>query len=182
MTKHCLTLLLLIAALLATGCQPITPVADRQLEVAAKGAEVMPFDLERTTHVFSKQEHGGVQQVIADDGDAEQIALIRAHLAEEAARFSLGNFHDPTMIHGEQMAGLPTDDGRQPNHDRLQRVAQRRPNSLHYRRPGAGHGHPPLVRRPGSRSWRARHGSPVASACTTWCSKRKIAAAAGQMP
>jgi hypothetical protein len=106
MTKHCLTLLLLIAALLATGCQPITPVADRQLEVAAKGAEVMPFDLERTTHIFSKQEHGGVQQVIADDGDAEQIALIRAHLAEEAARFSQGNFHDPAMIHGEQMPGL----------------------------------------------------------------------------
>jgi hypothetical protein len=106
MTKHCLTLLLLIAAMLATGCQPIRPVADRQLEVAAKGAEVMPFDLERTTHIFSKQESGGVQQVIADDGDAEQIALIRTHLAEEATRFSQGNFHDPAMIHGEQMPGL----------------------------------------------------------------------------
>lgn len=106
MPKHRLTLLLLLAALLAAGCQPITPVVERQSEVAAKGADVMPFDLERTTHIFSKQENGGVQQVIADDGDAAQIALIRAHLAEEAARFSQGNFHDPAMIHGEQMAGL----------------------------------------------------------------------------
>ncbi len=81
-------------------------MADRQLEVAAKGAEVMPFDLERTTHIFGKQENGGLQQVIADDGDAEQIALIRAHLKGEAACFSQGNFHDPAMIHGEQMPGI----------------------------------------------------------------------------
>mgnify|MGYP001825701568 CR=1 FL=1 len=46
------------------------------------------------------------QQVVSDDGDAAQIALIRAHLAEEAAKFSQGDFHDPEMIHGEDMAGL----------------------------------------------------------------------------
>ena len=36
----------------------------------------------------------------------EQIALIRAHLQEEATRFQAGDFHDPAMIHGEDMAGL----------------------------------------------------------------------------
>ena len=49
---------------------------------------------------------GGLQQVISDDRDVEQIGLIKAHLAEEAKRFSQGDFHDPEMIHGENMAGL----------------------------------------------------------------------------
>lgn len=78
----------------------------RQAEVARAGAHVMPFDLDRTTHVFEPVEDGGVQTVVSDDGDPEQIALIRSHLAEEAARFARGDFHDPAMIHGEDMAGM----------------------------------------------------------------------------
>lgn len=34
------------------------------------------------------------------------VALIRSHLAEEAERFARGDFHDPAMIHGDDMAGL----------------------------------------------------------------------------
>ena len=79
----------------------------RQEEVAAKGAEVMPFDLEETTHVFEKTETGGVQEVVADDPtDAEQVALIREHLEEEAAAFRRGDLSDPSEIHGEEMPGL----------------------------------------------------------------------------
>jgi hypothetical protein len=75
--------------------------------VATRGATVMPFDLERTTHIFEKREDGGLQQVVADDpDDEEQIRLIRGHLLEEAERFREGDFHDPAMIHGEDMAGL----------------------------------------------------------------------------
>jgi hypothetical protein len=67
----------------------------------------MPFDLERTTHIFDKLEDGGLQQVVADDPtDDDQVALIRAHLVEEAERFQAGDFHDPAMIHGEEMPGL----------------------------------------------------------------------------
>lgn len=95
-------LLLLLVGLI--GCGEHT--ADRHAEVAERGAMVMPFDLDRTTHIFDKQENGGLQQVIADDGDGEQIALIREHLMEEAERFSEGDFHDPAMIHGDDMAGL----------------------------------------------------------------------------
>lgn len=81
--------------------------AVRQAEVAAKGAEVMPFDLEKTTHIFEKIKNGGQQQVIADNtNDMEQIKLIREHLMEEAERFAQGDFHDPSMIHGEGMPGL----------------------------------------------------------------------------
>ena len=93
----------------AVACQSqVATLADpdKMEEVAAKGAEVMPFDLERTTHIFEKQANGGVQQVISDDGDPAQIELIRSHLAEEAERFGEGDFHDPEMIHGENMAGL----------------------------------------------------------------------------
>ena len=80
---------------------------ERQADVAEKGAEIMPFDLDATTHIFEKTAEGGLQQVIADNPtDTEQITLIRIHLAEEAERFQQGNFHDPQMIHGEEMAGL----------------------------------------------------------------------------
>ena len=78
----------------------------RQEEIAARGAEVMPFDLERTTHHFESRPWGGVQTVVADEPDAEQIELVRAHLRGEAARFARGDFDDPMAIHGHAMPGL----------------------------------------------------------------------------
>lgn len=76
-------------------------------EVAERGRDVMPFDLERTTHRFQQLPDGGKQSVVADDArDRRQVALIRAHLREEAARFRRGDFADPTRIHGERMPGL----------------------------------------------------------------------------
>ena len=96
--------LILIILLIAAGCTPSLP--ERQAEVAERGAEVMPFDLERTTHIFEKQADGGLQQIVSDDGDSAQVQLIRSHLAEEAGRFAQGDFHDPSMIHGDDMAGL----------------------------------------------------------------------------
>lgn len=97
-------IVMLLAVWMLVGCGSVTP--DRQQQVAETGAEVMPFDLNRSTHIFEKLDNGGLQQVISDDGDSEQIELIRMHLAEEAERFSQGDFHDPAMIHGEDMAGL----------------------------------------------------------------------------
>ncbi len=68
----------------------------------------MPFDLDATIHVFEKRPDGGLQTVLADKDDPEQVALIRAHLSDEAARFARGDFHDPAMVHGENMPGLHT--------------------------------------------------------------------------
>ena len=82
--------------------------SERLAAVAARGAEVMPFDLERTTHLFEKTAVGGLQQVFSDDNDAEQIRLIQAHLQEEARRFQQGDFDDPAQIHGNEMPGLTT--------------------------------------------------------------------------
>ena len=79
----------------------------RLAEVAARGAQVMPFDLERTTHRFQPRADGGVQTVVADDmDDSHQVDLIRRHLTEEASRFRAGDFGDPASIHGEEMPGL----------------------------------------------------------------------------
>jgi hypothetical protein len=94
-----------------TGCgsssaneEPRTP---RQQEVAEKGAEVMPFDLERTTHRFIPTDDGLLQEVVSDEpADAEQIGLIREHLSDERERFGEGDYDDPAQIHGEQMPGL----------------------------------------------------------------------------
>lgn len=80
---------------------------DRQADVAAKGASVMPFDLERTTHRFTKADTGGVQTVVADNpADTGQITLIRQHLRHESDRFSRGDYTDPGRIHGHDMPGL----------------------------------------------------------------------------
>jgi hypothetical protein len=99
-----LSVLATIGTLFAAG---LLGVPTRQEQVATRGASVMPFDLDATTHVFQPQPDGGLQQVVAKNpADAEQIALIRQHLQHEAAKFARGDFADPAAIHGEEMPGL----------------------------------------------------------------------------
>lgn len=76
-------------------------------EIAERGSHVMPFDLEKTTHIFNQTPNGGVQQVIAKNkSDTGQISLIRAHLSEIYNEFKQGNFSNPEKIHGKDMPGL----------------------------------------------------------------------------
>jgi hypothetical protein len=83
------------------------PQASTQTMVHQMGAQVMPFDLSQTMHVFEMTESGGIQQVIAKDpGDSAQIALIQQHLQHESMLFGEGNFSDPTSLHGEDMPGI----------------------------------------------------------------------------
>jgi hypothetical protein len=88
------------------GAQGASASSERLHAVAEAGAEVMPFDLERTTHTFLDRAWGGEQNVVSDDGDAAQIAFIRSHLSEEAAKFARGDFASPEAIHGRDMPGL----------------------------------------------------------------------------
>jgi hypothetical protein len=82
-------------------------LADRRAEVARRGAEVMPFDLDATRHTFTKTSTGGVQLVTAlDANDRDQVDLVRHHLREERERFSRGDFTDPATIHGMDMPGV----------------------------------------------------------------------------
>ena len=81
--------------------------ASRQAEVSVRGAEVMPFALKATTHIFTKTNDGGVQEVVAKNPqDTEQIRLIREHLRQIAGEFRKGDYSAPAQIHGQAMPGL----------------------------------------------------------------------------
>jgi hypothetical protein len=68
---------------------------------------VMPFDMNKTVHIFKMSETGGIQSVIVKDrADAGQITLVREHLREEASRFQRGDYADPASLHGATMPGL----------------------------------------------------------------------------
>lgn len=81
-------------------------VTQRQMDVAQKGAQVMPFSLAATTHNFAKTADGGIQQVVTKHRDPRQVSLIRAHLAGIARQFAAGDFGAPERIHGDDMPGL----------------------------------------------------------------------------
>ena len=100
-----------IALIMALSTGPVfaQPPADstRLDAVAERGRHVMPFNLEKTLHVFEKTKHGGLQQVIAKDtADSEQIGLIRNHLSELVERFKQGDFSRQRRIHGDDMPGI----------------------------------------------------------------------------
>ena len=80
--------------------------SSRQEEVAERGREVMPFDLDATTHTFETARNGGTQTVTSDRDDRDQIALVRSHLRAEAEAFRAGDFDDPAAIHGDEMPGI----------------------------------------------------------------------------
>lgn len=95
--------------LFATACAalPAAYAQERQQEVARRAAQVMPFALSATTHVFTKSGNGGVQRVIAkSDTDDAQIRMVRDHLRTIAAQFTRGDYSGPTRIHGARMPGL----------------------------------------------------------------------------
>lgn len=98
------TAVLFGAALLSSPA--IADVTARQEDVAQRGAEVMPFSLAATTHIFTKTADGGVQQVVTKRHDPKQAALIRGHLAMIARQFSAGDFEAPEQIHGNDMPGI----------------------------------------------------------------------------
>ncbi|MGN6316421.1 aspartate carbamoyltransferase [Trinickia sp.] len=103
------TATLLLAASLAAGlfASPVAAESGaRQKEVAQRGADVMPFSLAATTHVFTKTADGGIQQVVTKRNDPKQAALIREHLAMIAQQFASGDFEGPEHIHGKTMPGL----------------------------------------------------------------------------
>lgn len=80
---------------------------ERQSEVAKRGADVMPFSLKATTHVFTKTARGGTQTVNAKNAtDLAQIKLVRQHLREIRTQFLTGDFSGPSHIHGADMPGL----------------------------------------------------------------------------
>jgi hypothetical protein len=98
---------LIVMAGLGAAIESFAADAERQAEVAQRGAEVMPFSLKATTHIFTKSDDGGSQQVIAKSlSDSQQTQLIRKHLREIQAQFQRGDFSGPARTHGADMPGL----------------------------------------------------------------------------
>lgn len=101
-----LTLIGTFGALMWAGWLTM-PQTTSQTMIHHMGSQVMPFSLEKTTHIFKMTESGGIQQVIADDpSDSAQIRLIQQHIQHETMLFSAGNFSDPTSLHGAEMPGV----------------------------------------------------------------------------
>jgi len=124
-----LTIVFLFIVLLVTiPAHAVEKATEQRLdEVAQRGSHVMPFNLEQTTHVFSKTEKGGVQQVIVKDlANAEQIKLIREHLSKISYEFQQGDFSNPAKIHGDNMHGL--DDLRKAKPNQIDIVYKELPN------------------------------------------------------
>ncbi|MGB8151289.1 MAG: hypothetical protein WCE97_08880 [Candidatus Cybelea sp.] len=93
---------------LAFATVPFATRADNshQNMVMEHGAQVMPFDQKQAVHMFLPSVTGGVIEIVVHDMEATQIALVRAHLLQEAAMFVRGNYSDPAYIHGRTMPGL----------------------------------------------------------------------------
>mgnify|MGYP003456025310 CR=1 FL=1 len=67
----------------------------------------MPFILAATTHIFTKNAEGGMQQVVVKKStDADQVKLVREHLQEIRKQFLSGDFSGSSRIHGDDMPGL----------------------------------------------------------------------------
>jgi hypothetical protein len=104
------TLVPALTGLLLLAVAPVfgqTADSSRQEAVRERSADVMPFDMNATTHIFTKTPEGGVQRVVVKSPeDTKQAALIRGHLKEIADRFARGDFGAPTDVHGAEMPGL----------------------------------------------------------------------------
>jgi hypothetical protein len=79
----------------------------QQEHIHEMGQTVMPFDLNKTTHIFRMTDSGGTQSVVVKDSqDKDQIGLIRQHLRHEAEAFQRGDYTDPMALHGKMMPGV----------------------------------------------------------------------------
>jgi len=104
-TLLAVTAAVLVIGLGLAGCGAPGPGPGSQMNRQA--GMVMPFDLNATTHTFTTTPDGGVEQVVANDpADTTNTAAIRAHLRDEAGKFSAGDYSDPARIHGADMPGL----------------------------------------------------------------------------
>lgn len=100
-------ILYFLAFLLSTPIIAAEITKKRAEKIVQRGIQIMPFDLDKTMHIFNKTAQGGIQQVITkDESDFGQIKLIRKHLTEIAQLFSQQNYSAPQHIHGKDMPGL----------------------------------------------------------------------------
>ena len=71
-----------------------------------RGAQVMGFDQDKTSHHFYLYPDGGAIDVsVKDASDKTNLEAIRAHLPHIVMMFGEGNFDAPMLVHGTEVPG-----------------------------------------------------------------------------
>lgn len=97
-----LTILLVSALTLAATQQ----TAHDHAQMNHRGAQVMGFDQDKTTHHFLLFEDGGAIDVsVKDAADKQNLDAIRAHLPHIAMKFGQGDFEAPALVHATDVPG-----------------------------------------------------------------------------
>ena len=97
-----LSLLLLIPAAAASQ----QTAGDTHAQMNARGAHVMGFDQDKTTHSFRLHTDGGAIEIhVKDPADRANRDAIRSHLPHIAEMFAAGNFSAPMLIHATDVPG-----------------------------------------------------------------------------
>ena len=104
-----LALMLTVAFAASTqGQAQSTAAQDPHAQMKHRGAMVMGFDQDKTTHHFFLYEDGGAIDVsVKDAADRTNLDAIRAHLPHIVVLFGEGNFEAPMMVHGVSVPGTP---------------------------------------------------------------------------
>ena len=73
--------------------------------VQERGAEVMGVDQYTSAHVFEPLPDGGRIVLQRQGPDSAGVAVIRAHMADIARRFTAGDFSLPGVVHAMEVPG-----------------------------------------------------------------------------
>ena len=102
MTRLAIAAILTVAAVGSAVAQKPDPHAQMNM----RGAEVMGFDQDKTTHHFYLYTDGGAIDVsVKDAADAINLTAIRSHLPHIAMMFGMGDFNAPMMVHETKVPG-----------------------------------------------------------------------------
>ena len=89
-----------MSQLVATLAVAAIALASPQQTAHSRGAMVMGFDQDATTHHFRLYPDGGAIEVAVNDpGDVKNRDAIRSHLPHIAMMFGSGNFDAPMLVH-----------------------------------------------------------------------------------
>ena len=96
-------------ALSAQSTGSATPASnDPHAQMNHRGAQVMGFDQDKTTHHFYLYADGGAIDVsVKDAADKTNLDAVRSHLPHIVVMFGEGNFEAPMMVHGTTVPGTP---------------------------------------------------------------------------
>lgn len=80
--------------------------AQHDTSLGQRGAQVMGFSQEKTTHHFELKQDGGVIEARANDlKDAATLGEIRGHFQHIAKMFAAGDFNAPMLVHAQNVPG-----------------------------------------------------------------------------